>query len=185
MEENPKDDSQTLKASKKVKRANSLKPVRLPANGYASKTKTTFRMEDAVAINIQATPKDIWAFLTNAEDFPRWNSTVNNIEGVIALGEKIKLHAEIAPERVFKLKVSEFISEKRMVWRDGMAPMFTGVRTYTLTPRNDGSTDFFMSEIFSGIMLPLIVRSLPDFGPTFERYAADLKYEAEQTSQQN
>jgi hypothetical protein len=30
-------------------------------------------------------------------------------------------------------------------------------------------------------MLPLIKGSLPDFGPVFERYASDLKREAERT----
>ena len=64
-----------------------------------------------------------------------------------------------------------------------MAPMFTGVRTYTLTPKDDDSTDFFMSEVFSGVILPMIAGSLPDFGPTFEQYAADLKLEAEKASQ--
>lgn len=39
--------------------------------------------------------------------------------------------------------------------------------------------DFSMVEVMSGLMLPLIRGSLPDFGPPFEQYAADLKREAE------
>ena len=62
-----------------------------------------------------------------------------------------------------------------------MAPMFRGVRTFNLVPRADGSTDFTMKEVLSGLMLPLIRGSLPDFGPSFEAYAADLKREAERT----
>ena len=34
-------------------------------------------------------------------------------------------------------------------------------------------------EIFSGLMSPLIVKSIPDMGPSFEEYAACLKREAE------
>ena len=45
--------------------------------------------------------------------------------------------------------------------------------------RQDGSTDFVMQEHFSGLMLPLVKRSLPDFRPVFERYAGDLQREAE------
>jgi len=30
-------------------------------------------------------------------------------------------------------------------------------------------------------MLPIVGRWLPDFGPVFERFAADLKHEAERT----
>jgi hypothetical protein len=34
-------------------------------------------------------------------------------------------------------------------------------------------------EVFSGVMLPMIKGSLPDFAPSFEAYAEDLKREAE------
>ena len=36
-----------------------------------------------------------------------------------------------------------------------------------------------MTEAFSGVMLPMIRGSLPDFAPAFEAYAADLKRAAE------
>ncbi len=151
----------------------------IAVDGRANKSKSTFQIGYAVGINIKAQPKSIWTLLTNAKDFPRWNSTIQNIDGTIALSEKIQLRATIAPERIFKLKVSEFIPEQKMVWRDGAAPMFQGVRTFVLNPKTDGSTDFLMQEIFSGLMLPMIAKSLPDFGPTFEKYATNLKRAAE------
>src|SRR3990172_2705153 len=133
-------------------------------NGKASKTKSAFRMEYSAGINIKAKADRVWALMTNAADFPRWNSTVKSIEGRIALGQTIKLIATISPTRTFNLKVIEFIPEKMMVWSDGNA-MFKGVRTYTTTPKADGSTDFTMSEVYTGLMLPMIAGSLPDFGP--------------------
>ena len=147
-------------------------------NGRASKTKSAFRMEYSAGINIKAKPDRVWALMTNAADFPRWNSTIKSIEGKIALGQTIKLVAVISPTRTFNLKVIEFVPEKKMVWSDGNA-MFKGVRTYTTTPKADGSTDFTMSEEYTGLMLPMIAGSLPDFGPIFEQYAADLKKELE------
>jgi len=57
--------------------------------------------------------------------------------------------------------------------------VFKGVRTFELRARGDGSTDFTMAERFSGVILPLIRRSLPEFGPIFVRYANDLKRESE------
>jgi len=150
----------------------------IPTTGRASKSKSAFRMEYAVGANIKAAPGRIWALLTDAKGFPQWNSTVQSIEGEIAAGQKIKLFVKIAPGRAFKLTVTEFVPDKRMVWSDGNF-IFRGVRTYTLTPKGDGSTDFTMSEVFSGAMLPLIAGSLPDFAPEFEKYAADLKRAAE------
>jgi hypothetical protein len=145
----------------------------------ATKAASAFRAECAIRTNIRATPKRIWDLLTNADDFPRWNTTVKTLRGPIQLGTKLAIEVPIAPGRVFKPKVTELVEGARMVWSDGAAPMFRGVRTFTLTPREDGSTDFVMREVLSGIMLPMIKGSLPDFGPAFERYAADLKDEAE------
>ena len=65
-----------------------------------------------------------------------------------------------------------------MVWQDGNA-IFRGVRTYTLLEKSNGITEFKMSEVFTGLMLPMISGSLPDFRPSFEQLALDLKNAAE------
>lgn len=145
----------------------------------SEKSRTTFRMECSVRVNIRATPQKLMALLTDAAELPKWNSTVTSVEGTIAEGQTIKLRAKSGGDRVFKLKVTG-VSEKGMTWSDGFAPMFKGVRTYALTDKGDGTTDFEMREVFSGLMLPMIAGSLPDFGPIFDQYAADLKKAAEQ-----
>jgi hypothetical protein len=149
----------------------------------ATKTNAAFRMSCGITADIHATPERIWSLLTDAEDFPRWNSTITRIGGNIAQGEKLALEVQAAPGRTFKPKVTELEAARRMVWADGMAPMFRGVRTFTLEPQPDGTTRFTMEEVFSGIMLPMIKGSLPDFAPSFEAYAADLKREAEAGAQ--
>lgn len=150
-------------------------------NGKAIKTQSLFRMEVAIRIDISAPPERLWALLTNAAGFPSWNSTVKSIEGTIAPGQTIALKAVIAPDRTFKLRVTTFEPNSTMVWQDGAAPMFSGVRRFTLTPGSSGVTTFAMSETFSGLMLPMIAGSLPDFVPTFEQYARDLKAHAERS----
>jgi hypothetical protein len=148
----------------------------------ATKTSSVFRMECAISASIQASADKIWGLLTNAAAFPRWNSTVTSIEGEIAEGQTLKLKVPAAPARVFKPKVSHVQAGRSMIWSDGMAPMFKGVRTFTLTPNTDGSTLFSMKEEFSGLMLPMIKGSLPDFAPVFEAYAEDLKGAAEESA---
>ena len=100
------------------------------------------------------------------------------LDGTIALGKEIKLVSKVAPDRTFELQVSEVTPSRRMVWEDG-GSMFLGVRTFTLTPRGDGTTVFAMSETFSGGMLGMIEGKLPDFRKPFEDFAADLKRHAE------
>src|SRR5262245_43753882 len=116
----------------------------------SQKTTSTFRMECRVAIQIAASHERIWALLTTAADVPRWNSTVTSIEGTIALGQRLAIRVPIS-DRTFRPKVTELVQGSRMVWSDGMAPMFKGERTFTLTPRGDGTTEFEMVETFTGL----------------------------------
>jgi hypothetical protein len=143
-----------------------------------SQTHNAFSMSCRVEVNIRATAENIWSLLTDAKSFPRWNSTVSSIEGHIGEGERLRLHVP-GTDRTFTPTISGVVPNERMTWTGGFAPVFKGVRTFELKPRNDGSTDFSMQERFSGLMLPLVKGLLPDFGPVFERYADDLKRESE------
>jgi hypothetical protein len=136
-------------------------------------------MEYAVSGNIKAAPEKIWKLLTDAENYTKWNSTLTSMEGEIALGGIVRMKVPESPGRTFKVKVTEYTPGKSMLWADGFAPVFQGRRTFTLEPGGDGTTCFRMSEVFKGLMLPLIAGKLPDFGPIFDRYARDLKNAAE------
>ncbi len=148
----------------------------------ATKTQGAFRMDCSIRCDIAAPPARIWALLTDAAAFPTWNSTVTSLKGPIALGQRLELKVPLAPKRTFKPKVTRLEANRTMEWSDGMAPMFKGVRQFVLTPKDDGTTEFAMTEVYSGVMLPLIKGSLPDFGPAFETYAADLKRAAEKSA---
>ncbi len=143
-------------------------------NGKASTVKTTFHRETSVSIEIKADPAIVWALLTNAADYPRWNSTVTSLEGKIALGEKIKLKSVLDAKRTFKLKVKALEAEKKMVWGDGQ-----GNRTYSLTKNEQGTTIFTMTKKIGGFMFPLYAKMIPSFDAVFDQFAADLKKESE------
>ncbi len=129
---------------------------------------------------IEARPETIWALLTDAAGYPRWNPTVIGIDGRIAPGERIALTSTVNPKRAFKLTVSEFTPPTRMVWSDGMPlGLFSGVRTYRIVPRGP-VCEFSMVEEFSGLLAPLITKTIPDMTESFERFADGLKTAAEQ-----
>ena len=128
---------------------------------------------------IDARPEAVWAVLTDASSYADWDSGVVRVEGRIAPQEKIKVVSEANRGRAFAVKVTEFSPAERMVWSGGMPlGLFKGVRTFTLTPE-DGATRFRMREEYTGPMLPLIWRSMPDLQPSFDRFAAGLKDRAE------
>jgi hypothetical protein len=131
----------------------------------------------AIGEAIAAPPEVVWAVLTDAAGYPAWNSTVISLGGTIALGETISLVSRVDPERTFELEVTELAPAQRMLWEDGNN-LFKGVRTFTLAPRSDGGTDFTMKEAFTGHLVGYIAPSLPDFGPDFDAFSADLAREA-------
>jgi uncharacterized protein YndB with AHSA1/START domain len=146
----------------------------LANNGKATTVKTTFSRETSVSIEIKTNTAAVWTLLTNAPDYPRWNSTVTSIEGEIALGEKIKLKSKLDAKRTFKLTVKEFEPPKRLVWGDGQ-----GKLVYTITNKANGIVVFSMVEKIGGLMFPLYAKYIPPFDKSFEQFAIDLKNESE------
>jgi hypothetical protein len=129
---------------------------------------------------IQASPEDIWAILTDGPGYQAWDSGVDRVEGRIAPGEKLKVTSKANPGRAFPVKVTEFDPGRRMTWSGGMPlGLFRGARTFTLAPGTDGTTRFVLREEYTGPLLPLIWRSMPDLGPSFRQFASGLKQRAE------
>ena len=130
---------------------------------------------------INAAPERIWTILSDGAHYPDWDSGVLGVEGKIALGETIKVVSGAAPGRTFPVKVSQFDPNRSMIWSGGLPlGLFKGVRTFTLTPAGAGTTRFQVREEYSGPLLSIMWRSMPDLGPSFAQFAAGLKRRAEQ-----
>lgn len=145
-----------------------------------TRVKNKFSMTCRVEVNIQEKADVIWKLLTDAEGFPRWNSTVTGIDGQISEGERLRIHVP-GTNRTFRPRVSGVVANRHMTWSDGLPLIFKGSRTFSLKPCEDGSTNFIMEEQFGGLVFAIVKSSLPDFKPIFETYANDLKKEAERT----
>ena len=91
----------------------------------------------------------------------------------IQSGETIELKSTLDEKRTFKLKIKEFVPNQRLVWGDPM-----GSRVYSLEKAGKG-TQFTMSEKIGGPLFPLFASMIPSFDESFDRFAADLKKEAE------
>ena len=139
----------------------------------ATTIRNIFSRETSVNTTIAADPAIIWALLTHATDYPRWNSTVVSIQGEIMAGATIELKSTLDEKRTFKLKVKDFVPEKRLVWGDAM-----GNRIYRLEKSENG-TQFSMTEKIGGPLFPLFSGKIPPFDESFDQFTADLKKEAE------
>jgi uncharacterized protein YndB with AHSA1/START domain len=124
---------------------------------------------------IMAAPEEVWRVLVDGRTWPSWDSGVTAVEGAITPGGKVTIRSEAAPGRAFPVKVTAFEAPSRLELTGGMPlGLFRGVRTYTLTPDGAG-THFRMREEYTGPLLGLIWRSMPDLQPSFDRFAAGLK----------
>ena len=129
-----------------------------------------------VTRHIAANPDTVWSTLTKREALLN-NTGITRLDGTLTDGGKITLYSDVSP-RPFKLRV-KLDAPRKMIWSGGMPfGLFKGERTFTLTPQNDG-TGFHMREEFSGPMLGMIWKSMPDLQPSFEKFADCITNQAE------
>jgi uncharacterized protein YndB with AHSA1/START domain len=128
---------------------------------------------------IQAPAEKIWNILTDAAGYPAWDLTMVRIEGKLALGETVKFFTKLS-KQAFPVKVTAFEPNKKLVLTGGMPlGLFKSERTHTLTANKDGSTTFHTEEIFSGLLLGIFGRTIPDLTENFQGFAEALKKRAE------
>ena len=128
---------------------------------------------------INATPEKVWAVLMDTARYPEWDPHCDKIEGRPALGAKIKAYTKLSPGRAFAVKVTVLTPNALMVWSGGLPlGLFKGERTFRLV-QEAGGVQLTVSEVFSGLLLPLFARSLPDMTKSFQDFVDGLKAVAE------
>lgn len=134
-------------------------------------------------IDVQSDPDAVWAVLIDAHGLGTWDSGIDRVEGRIAPGERITVHASLTPGRTLPVKVTEFSPPTRMVWSGGMPlGLFRGVRTFTVSQRPNGVSRITVREEYTGALLGMMWRSMPDLGPSFEQFVRGLKKKVEAKS---
>ena len=129
---------------------------------------------------IAASPEAVWAVLSDGARWAAWDSGVDAVEGRIAMGETIKIRSHAAPGRAFPVKVTTFEPPVQLRFSGGMPfGLFRGVRSYDLSRDAGGGTAFHMREEYTGPLLGMIWRSMPDLGPSFDKFTQGLKLRVE------
>jgi len=129
---------------------------------------------------IAASPEAVWSVLVDGDSWPQWDSGVDEVRGHIEPGARITIRSQAAPGRAFPVRVTGYEPAVLLRFRGGMPlGLFTGVRTYSLSADGHGSTAFHVREEYTGPLLPLIWRSMPDLGPSFRQFADGLKKRVE------
>ncbi len=134
----------------------------------------------SASTSINASPQTVWRILTDANGYPSWDLSMDRIEGRLAAGETVKFFTRLSPQ-AFPVRVTVFEPNRRLVLTGGMPlGLFKSERTHTLTENRDGTTTFKTEEIFSGPLLPVFGKNIPDLSENFRNFVAALKKRAEQ-----
>lgn len=129
---------------------------------------------------IDASPDRVWAVLTDGARYPHWDSGIERLEGTVAHGQSVKVQSKLVPGRAFPVKVAIDAPGRTMSWTGGMPlGLFRGVRTFRVADAGGGRARFEMREEFTGPLLKMIWKKMPDLGPSFEQFADGLEQEAE------
>jgi len=126
------------------------------------------------AIEIDASPEDVWAVLADLGRYPDWNPFIPSIAGTLAEGARLAVR--LAPPggtgMAFRPTVLAATPGRELRWigRLLVRGLFDGEHRFAIEPLGAGRVRFIQEERFTGLLVPLFARSLD--GPTRAGFAA-------------
>lgn len=137
----------------------------------------SYRIEKAIA----ASPEQVWTCLTETSAYGEWAPSIERFEGKMAPGEQLTMHHTSGNQT--RVTITQMESPRQYILSGGLPlNMVTGTRSFQLTPQADGTTLFVMEEIFSGWLMPIFGRVIPDLSQSFEDFALALQKRVEATN---
>jgi Uncharacterized conserved protein len=137
-------------------------------------------------IEINAAPEKVWRILTDFADYPKWNPFIRRIEGVPAVGERLKIFIQPTGAKgfAFKPKVLAAKKEKELRWlgKFFVSGLFDGEHFFKIEKSGENKVKFVQGENFSGLFVSFLAKSLDtDTLRGFREMNEALKKRAEET----
>lgn len=108
-------------------------------------------------IEIDATPAEVWAVLTDTASFPAWNPFIRRLEGELRPGAKLSVTIQPPGHRSSTFRPTVLAAdparELRWLGRALIAGIFDGEHSFHLEPLPTGGTRLTQAERFSGILV--------------------------------
>jgi hypothetical protein len=143
-------------------------------------------------IDIASSADTVWRALVDFSAYPAWNPFVRAISGGQTPGAR--LHVTVQPEggkaMSFKPRLLVFEPKKELRWKGQLlAPgIFDGEHYFQLTEPSPGNVHFVHGEVFSGLLVPLVlsgsVRAGTERGFVAMNQALKARVEAQQRDRQ-
>jgi hypothetical protein len=117
-------------------------------------------------IEIDASDTKVWAVLTDFKRYPEWNPFIRKLEGRPEVGERLTAIIE-PPDRkamTFRPVVVAVRPGRELRWlgRLQLPKLFDGEHSFVIEPLGEEKSLFRHSEMFRGILVPVIWKSLAE-----------------------
>jgi len=113
---------------------------------------------------IKAKTEEVWAVLTDFDNYQKWNPFIKLIKGQVVVGNRITVRLEPpgASGMNIRPKVLAFVANKEFRWIGHLLlpGLFDGDHRFELVDNKNGTTTFRQSEKFKGILIPLFKKML-------------------------
>ena len=109
--------------------------------------------EIADAIKIAATPKDVWAVLTELDNYPQWHPFYQSVTGQLAVGSTLTIKTtspRTGEPTTLKVKVLAVDAGSELTWASQMVGITTIKRRFLLRADDDG-TDLTQAGTYRGL----------------------------------
>jgi hypothetical protein len=134
-------------------------------------------------IEIAASPERVWDILTDFAAYPRWNPFIRSISGKLEVGERLEVRLEPPGGRGITLRPTVLSAEpnRQLRWLGHLLVpgLFDGEHTLATKPLEENRVRFVQHEVFKGVLVPLVARSLANTLRGFEEMNEALKEQAE------
>jgi hypothetical protein len=146
----------------------------------------TYVKELHTEIEIHAPAERVWQLLTDFENMPDWNPSMEEIKGEPVTGARLEIRFASPNGKGgmrFKPRVLKAEPNRELRWLGhlGIPGLFDGEHIFTIEPLDGDRVRFVQRELFTGLLVPFLSRSL-DNGThdAFDAMNRTLKEQAEQ-----
>lgn len=137
--------------------------------------------EISAAIQIAASPEQVWAVLADLASYPEWNHLFSEASGQLSAGERITLksvHPVNGRTMTVKARVLAAEPARELRWRSSLPGIMTGEHSFTLTPA-EGGTRLVQTETYSGLLAHFSAKTISRFRASFQALNDAIKQRAE------
>jgi hypothetical protein len=115
-------------------------------------------------VHLDARANEVWAVLTDFPAYGEWNPFITAISGLLAEDERLEVRFTQAGGKTvtFRPRVLRVSPARQIRWLGKLGPggLFDGEHYFVLEPQQDGTTMLTHGERFTGILVPLMGKTI-------------------------